>query len=221
MLSAFVKSSRVRLRLQLSIWPGLKPWRREVRLLESTLALWQHMKLDISSVRVMRFDPNIHKAQADSFDCGDQDLNDFLRHDAEKYQTELLSHTDLALLDDRIVGYITLLSDSIVLKTPEKKSVLDKLSDQHRSIYAFPALKIGRLAVQTEYQHSGIGKWLLEHAIGTAVQMNFDLAVGCRFITLDAYPSAMGWYEKNGFVLNKNYKDPARTHPSMRNDILN
>ena len=168
----------------------------------------------------MRFDPEIHQVQVEGFDCGDQDLNDFLKHDAAKYQTELLSHTDLALLDETIVGYITLLADSIVLKTPEKKHTLDRLSGQHQSIYTFPAIKIGRIGVQKEYKSCGIGTWLLDHTIGTAFQMNTDLGVGCRFITLDAYPSAMEWYVEQGFVLNKHYSDPAKAHPSMRRDIL-
>ena len=43
---------------------------------------------------------------------------------------------------------------------------------------------------------------------------------GCRFITLDAYPKSIDWYKKNGFVFNKHYAAPEKTHPSMGFDIV-
>ncbi len=89
-----------------------------------------------------------------------------------------------------------------------------------RSIVSLPALKIGRIGVQKEYQRNGIGIALLKYTIGVVVRLNEELNVGCRFITLDAYPQSIPWYEKNGFVFNLEYKDPAKTHPSMRYDII-
>jgi len=91
--------------------------------------------------------------------------------------------------------------------------------DFHRSIYTFPALKIGRL-VGREAQQLGVGRSLLKYAVGVVVRMNREMNIGCRFVTVDAYPKSIPWYEKNGFIFNKYYADPAKTHPSMRYDIL-
>lgn len=52
--------------------------------------------------------------------------------------------------------------------------------------------------------------------------MDLSERVGCRLLTVDAYPTAIPFYEKLGFVRNqhKDYADKAeKNHPSMRYDI--
>ena len=176
------------------------------------------MPVTLPDLEIVSFEPKRHDVKG--FDCGDPDLNDFLKNDASRYQDEHLSHTRLAFLDGKLVGYITLLADCIVLKTGEKKHVLQRLLDFHQSIYTFPALKVGRIGVQNGCQRSGIGTQLLKYTVGLVVRLNRELSIGCRFITLDAYPGSVTWYQRKGFVFNKHYADPTKTHPSMRYDIL-
>lgn len=147
----------------------------------------------------------------------------------------------MVFLRGELVGYITLLADCIILQTGEKKKTLKEARDYHQSVYNFPAVKIGRLGIQRELQRSGIGKQLLIYTIGVVYRMNVDLNIACRFITLDAYPQSVSWYEKHSFMFNKYYKDPVkpkksvaairafckalfagskRKHPSMRYDLL-
>jgi GNAT superfamily N-acetyltransferase len=174
-------------------------------------------KILLSDLSILPFDPKIHEVSA--FDCGDPDLNEFLQKDASAYQNEHLSFTRVVFHEKELVAYITLLTDSIVLKTPEKK----KLVDFHDSVMQWPALKIGRLAVATARQKQcGIGKALLQYAVGLAIRIGRESGVGCRFLTVDAYPVSIGFYERHGFVVNKNYvdKEKPKTHPSMRYDIL-
>jgi hypothetical protein len=173
------------------------------------------MSISLADLQIVRFDPRKHNVS--SFDCDDSDLNDFLKHDAARYQDEHLSCTRLALLDSVIVGYLTMLADCIILKTGEKRN----LFNFHRSIYTFSALRIGRIGVQKELQGKNrIGTQLPKYAISLAIRLNQDLHIGCRFITLDAYPKSISWYEKNGFVFNKHHSSPEKTHPSMRFDIV-
>jgi GNAT superfamily N-acetyltransferase len=174
-------------------------------------------KVSLCDLSILPFDPKTQDVS--SFDCSDADLNEFLQKDAHVYQTEYLSFTRVVFHEKELVAYITLLADSIVLKTPEKK----KLVDFHDSVMQWPALKIGRLAVVTPRQkQSGIGKALLQYAVGSALRMGREFGVGCRFLTVDAYPDSVGFYEHVGFVVNKNYvdKEKPKTHPSMRYDIL-
>lgn len=153
-----------------------------------------------------------------SFDCGDADLNDFVHTDCHDYRDQWLSHTLLAQYkaNEVIVGFVTLLSDSIVLETSEKKH----LFSFHKHVYHFPALKIGRLGVQKEFQKQGVGKALLEYSIGVAYRMNTGLSVGCRFITVDAYPASVPWYEHCGFVFNQLENKKEKRNRSMRYDLL-
>jgi|ERR1035438_603574 GNAT superfamily N-acetyltransferase len=195
------------------------------------------MPISLVDLEIVPFDPARHDVS--TFDCDDDDLNDFLRHDAAKYQADHLSHTRVVFLAGTLVGYITLLADCIILQTSEKKKALTETRPHHQSVYTFPAIKIGRVGIQKEYQTSGIGTQLLIYTIGLVVRLNRELNIGCRFITLDAYPKSVSWYQQKNFMFNKHYgrppngliagvsafistlwRGPKPVHPSMRYDIL-
>jgi GNAT superfamily N-acetyltransferase len=161
------------------------------------------MAVTLADLRIVLFDPSTHDVSR--FDSGHPDINEFLQQEAWKYQADHLSHTRLAYIDDRLVGYITLLTDCIILKTPEKKKVLKEARDYHQTVYTFPAVKIGRLGVQKDLQFSGIGTHLLRYTVGVVVRLNRELSVGCRFITCDAYPTSVSFYQRKSFVFNKHY----------------
>lgn len=172
------------------------------------------MPIALADLEIVKADPLTHDVSA--FDCGDADLNDFLKNDCFRYQGEYLSHTRLVYCERRLVAFLTLLADSILLKTKEKKSLIG----YDWAIISFPAVKIGRLAIAKEFQRQGIGRELIRYTIGLVVRLNEELHIGSRFITLDAYPDSIPFYERCGFVFNLAYNDPRKTHPSMRYDIL-
>ena len=172
------------------------------------------MPITLADLEIVPINNAVHDIQA--FDCDDADLNDFLRNDCHPYSQQWLSHTRVAVHDGRLVGFVTLLADSIILKTPEKK----KLVPFYQKLMYFPAMKIGRLGVVRDLHRGGVGTSLLKYSIGVAFRMNTDLTVGCRFVTVDAYPRSISWYKEKGFVFNKAYTDPRKTHPSMRYDLL-
>jgi GNAT superfamily N-acetyltransferase len=195
------------------------------------------MPISLVDLEIVPFDPTRHDVS--KFDCDDNDLNDFLKHDAAKYQADHLSHTRVVFFKGTLVGYITLLADCIILQTGEKKKALTETRSRHQSVYTFPAIKIGRVGIQKEHQRSGIGTQLLLYTIGLVLRINRELNVGCRFITLDAYPKSVPWYLKKNFMFNKHYgnapsgliaavsafiaamrRKERRVHPSMRYDIL-
>ena len=194
------------------------------------------MPVSADDLEIVPFDHSKHDVS--TFDCGDDDLNDFLKTDASHYQADHLSFTRLVFLKGELIGYITLLADCIILQTGEKKKALKEARAEHQAILTFPAIKIGRLGIKKEYQKSGVGTHLLNYTIGLVFRLNREMKIGCRFITLDAYPKSVSWYEKKRFVFNKHYKlkpqqvrgfltfcraflgIEKRSHPSMRYDIL-
>src|SRR5580704_5629007 len=111
------------------------------------------MPISLSDLEIVPFDAT---HDVSNFDCNDDDLNDFLKNDAAKYQADHLSHTRIVLLNGTLVGYITLLADCIILQTGEKKKALKEARAHHQSVYTFPAVKIGRIGIQKEHQRSGI-----------------------------------------------------------------
>jgi GNAT superfamily N-acetyltransferase len=194
------------------------------------------MPISLSDLEIVPFDSSQHDVS--DFDCDDDDLNDFLKNDAAKYQAEHLSHTRLVFRQGELVAYITLLADCIILQSGEKKKTLKEARSDHQSVYTFPAVKIGRIGVKKGLQRSGIGTQLLIYTIGLVVRLNHEMNIACRFITLDAYPKSVSWYEQKHFKFNRHYgRAPRgwaaisafcrsligrekRSHPSMRYDIL-
>ena len=75
----------------------------------------------------------------------------------------------------------------------------------------YPAVKIGRLAVAKQYAGFGIGRLIID-----AVRMMYINELhraGCRFVTVDAYRSALSFYERNDFkyLTTKDIEDETRT----------
>lgn len=147
------------------------------------------------------------------FKCKYEDLNGFLLDDARKYLVDLMAVT--YLLEDssanKTVAYFSLLNDKIS-SDPERHSIWNKLSrripnSKRRKHY--PAVKIGRLAVSLEYSNQGLGKDIIRFIKYLFTHGN---RTGCRFITVDAYKDAVGFYQKSGFdfITDKDQYDETR-----------
>lgn len=134
------------------------------------------------------------------FKSKDIDLNGFLLEDAKKYQENLMAVT--YLMEDRTknktVAYYSLLNDKITFD-PQQHSIWNRLSRKIPNAKRrkhYPAVKIGRLAISENYSGQGIGKDILNLIKYTFTHGN---RTGCRFITVDAYRDAVGFYLKCGF----------------------
>jgi len=137
------------------------------------------------------------------FDCGDTDLNDFLLNDAKNYIKSMLAVTYLIKVENEIAAYFCLSNDGLTrtaILTAEEKALWNKLgrkipNSKRRKTY--PAVKIGRLAVAKQYSGFGIGRHIID-----AVRMMYTGKphhAGCRFVTVDAYRTALPFYERNDF----------------------
>ena len=138
-----------------------------------------------------------------AFDCGDEDLNDFILTDAPLYY-----HVRLAtsyVLEDGITGeaagYFSLAHDRISLTDFPSNSAYNRFRKQFfaqgKMFKSYPALKICRLATSKSAQGLGIGSMMLNTIIES---YRGDNKAGCRFITVDAYIDAIPFYLKQGFV---------------------
>lgn len=139
-----------------------------------------------------RLDPNL---SIPSFDCGDDDLNEFFHIDASLWQKELMAVTYYLDIDNTVILYFSLSNDKISAekfsKAAWRKFRKEIPYDKHRSDY--PAVKIGRFAVNKNFQrtpqHWGrntiefIKKWMIDNN-----------KTGCRYLTVDAYPDAVSFY---------------------------
>lgn len=134
------------------------------------------------------------------FDCGDDDLNEFFAEDASKWQKDLLTVTYYLSINGEVVLYFSLSNDKIIADTLPKsfwRKIKAKFPHRkHRNDY--PAVKVGRFAVASAYRCRP-DHWGSKAMDFIKYWMVTENKTGCCFITVDAYPSAVPFYLKNGF----------------------
>lgn len=154
-----------------------------------------------------------------SFETTQIELKSFLVEDALQSQHLWISTTYLVFdAEDHqkntqfLLGYVTLLNDSIPLDAKLKSSFRNKGINYN----SLPAIKIGRICVDKKYQRKGIGKIIIAFCIRKATLLSEQIA--CRFITVDAKrdtneeKDSLQFYMKQGFsILNQKLISNATT----------
>jgi len=131
------------------------------------------------------------------FDCGDHALNDYIRQHAWKNQVRYLVGVTHVATDEKqpelVIGYYTLASTVISRDLVRVLSPFGGLPYQD-----IPAVLLARLGVDRRFAGCGVGKALLVDALNRALELR--QTIGCRCVIVDAYPGAVAWYAKYGFL---------------------
>lgn len=130
------------------------------------------------------------------FDCGDPDVNEFLRDSAEICEKEDFSRVFLMLSDeDKVIGYYTL-GNSIIpineVPNKYKKGIPN---------FPFPAVLIGQFGIDNSYQGKGLSYLLLGDAytrIALAYQQKVFAFKAIRVDTRN--DDAKLFWVKQGFI---------------------
>ena len=156
------------------------------------------------SISIRPFQPSVDTKKA--FDCGKADLNDFLSENGEStpnaslYEEEHLAKTYIVEDNEShaILAYFSLLFDKIErsIADPSIWNKLSRLIPNTKRRSSYPALKIGRLAVSKQSQHTGLGKEIIDLIKGWFFS---DAKAGCRYLTVDANLDAEAFYSKCEF----------------------
>lgn len=155
-----------------------------------------------------------------NFDCGDEDLNNFLNDDAKNFQSKRIANTFILEDEGRIVAYFCLLNDKISrleITNSKWKSIKDSFPDGKR-FRSYPSIKIGRLAVSSLSKGKRIGIMMIDLIKSLITQK--DVHSAFRFLTVDAYISAIEFYKKCGFE-ELTQKDEDEHTRLMYFDMLN
>jgi len=134
------------------------------------------------------------------FDCGNGDLNEFLTSDSKDFLNHLLAVTYIIETEGETVGFFSLLNDKIAvtdLSSNRKwKNLFRDRFPNNKRFRSYPAVKLGRLGVNNNFQNQGIGKSILDFLKYLFISNN---RTGCRYLTVDAYRESLPFYEKNHF----------------------
>ena len=129
------------------------------------------------------------------FDCGTDELNQYLRHIARQHLNKGMSRT-FVLIDDtkptEILGFFTLASCEIHA---------DNLPHKYAKKYPYiaPAAKLARLAVAGERQRQGLGTHMMMNAIERIITVSENLGI-IGFLVDAKNNDAKAYYEQFGFI---------------------
>lgn len=127
------------------------------------------------------------------FDCGDADLNRWLRQIAKQHKEKRVSSTFVAVADatsaEMLGFYAISLAELVNVDLPE----------QHRKRFPakLPVFRLGRLATAIQHQRKGVGEFMLQDAVDRASRIAAE--VGGIGLVVDAKPSAIEFYRSYGF----------------------
>ena len=138
-----------------------------------------------------------------SFDCGDEDLNDFILNESQLYRKARLavSYVIERIDNKQVIGFFSLANDRVSISDFESKTEFNKFRKKRfvndKRIKSYPAVKICRLAIDQYAKGMSLGTFILDFIKTYFV---VDNKKGCRFITVDDYLNDVPFYLKNNFL---------------------
>lgn len=146
------------------------------------------------------------KHDLSNFKCASNDLNDFLKNDALRQQEMNLNITQLAICDGEVIGFVSILTDTLKIKSLDNESLKEEMKGELNVIgedNVLPSIKIGRFAIDEKYAKQGLGSYIFRNVLLSILHLS-KTKVGLRFITVEAYAIAFNFYvKKNNFTYRK------------------
>ncbi len=144
---------------------------------------------------MLRIESLSRRHNREGFDCGNPELNDYLRHTARQHTDKGLSRTEVLVDDeapDEILGYVTVGLAEVIT---------DTLPPRYAKKYPAKAhgVKLARLAVARSRQRQGLGALMMVHAMRRALQVADSAGIIGLFV--DAKDEAASrYYRRFGFL---------------------
>lgn len=146
------------------------------------------LQLDPSNIHLRGLTLSDYKYLKD-FKCGNGSMELFLEVEATERHIRREASTTLVFYNERLAGYFTLYRSKILLSEDsiheDQIQVLPSITRD--------ALEIARLAVDTDFQHKGLGTYIIEYIKGNAYLANE------MYIKLEALYERWEWYKKKNF----------------------
>jgi len=129
------------------------------------------------------------------FNCGNQQLNDYLCKFARQHMTKGISKTFVLIDFDnstKIIAYMTLVVCEVLT---------EDIPHHWKNKYPnrVPAAKLARLAVSMSQQRKGYGELLLIDAMRKTVNVSNSMGIAGLFVDAK-HPAAKKYYNQFGFI---------------------
>jgi len=154
------------------------------------------------------------------FDCGNDQVNQYLWHQAIQDEKHHTRSTTIYLDGDRIVAYYTISTGVIDVKTGYDRLIFNRLralpSDNNQQIN-LPVVEISWLGVDTRWQRQHLGAKLIYDCFDSVLKLRFDLNIGTIGIVVSSLSAALDFYKQYAFkYLHYDYDNQAmfpKTYP--------
>lgn len=170
--------------------------------------------------------PYEHLSGTGAFTCGNQEIDDFFKHEALAYRRELFSNTyafcDI-LNDNRIVCMFSVSNGSVnTVRLPgSTKNKFQRVIPNSKRKSSYPATLLGQLGVSLDYKGYNIGSQVVEYIKQMLVMAdNFSQS---RYLIVDALneEGILDFYVRNGFrFLYSSEEDECRFSGSKERNVL-
>jgi len=128
-----------------------------------------------------------------TFDCGNEDLNFYLKRFAKKNDKLGVGRTYVLLENSKAIGYYTVSMAQIEFDS------LPSTSQKSLPRYPLPAVRLGRLAIQKNLQGNGYGEYLLMDSLARCQRVSSEVAIFA--VIVDAKNNhAKKFYQRYGFI---------------------
>jgi hypothetical protein len=147
-----------------------------------------------------------------SFSCGEDKNDEFIRDNALSHKEQLIAETYVLKSkednNDNSVAFISFCNDAIPLTHLQETS--QEAITSRKRYPNMPAVKIARLGVSCALQRKNLGTYIINMA---KVFFTTDNRTGCRFLTVDALnnPNVIKFYTQNDFQVLKKQKNNKKT----------
>jgi hypothetical protein len=116
------------------------------------------------AVLLMRLsEAELHDLEA--FDCGDTEMNSFLKAEAYSEQESGMNSTILLYYRGQLAAFCSVCCDSIPLSKKEREE------EKIEATYKVPAIKIARLGRALKYRDYGLGSFLIDYVKDVALNL--------------------------------------------------
>lgn len=134
--------------------------------------------------------------EVNMFDCGNDDLNEFLRAIASQHQRKFISKTYVLADEDaptEVMGFYTVAVRKMIPKEALPPEMAKRLPRE------VPGFSLARLAVRSDLKGLYHGEYLLAHALNRAARVAAEIG-GCALFVDAKDGASANFYRKYGFV---------------------
>lgn len=157
------------------------------------------------------------ESEMNSFDCGNEEINTFLREGSVSDSVKNIMRTRILFSEEEncIIGFFSLNTASVSVIDEETQQKLSSVKDSDR--YVFPTIQLSFLAIDKKYQRKQYGTFLLLQAYQTVISISGR--VGCVGLSLSAVYKSIEFYETNNFTFLDNFVPTENDTVNMLMDI--